>query len=164
MRILVRCPRMLVEEQSPPKVHLLPSVMSRFQQKDDRSLTPPVSANAMGQESRCMSILPSPYPSGSNSSLSGSTTTLRQSSSSRPPTPRRSTSGDSPTAGPARRLPTTDPNASSTSLVITTRDVTSIHKVTAHPSTGPDTPFPHDPSSAECTERRAGTSARDVLE
>jgi len=65
--------------------------------------------------------LPSPYPSGSNSSLSASTATLRASISSRPQRPqsasRRSTPASSPTNGTAgRRLPTPNANASSTSL------------------------------------------------
>ncbi|KAI0255637.1 hypothetical protein BJV78DRAFT_690122 [Lactifluus subvellereus] len=107
---------------------------------DDRSLTPPVSAGTAGQENRSVSF-PSPYPSGSNSSLSGSTSTLRQASSSRAPrtqsTSRRSTPGDSPTAGPTRRLPTPSTNASSTSLSAATREAPARSPRTPAPDTAP---------------------------
>lgn len=92
---------------------------------DDRSLTPPVPSGNPVPSARSES-LPSPYPSGSASSLSASTTTLRVSSSSRTQrtqssASRRSTPGDSPTNGTARRLPTpnANANASSTSLSAT---------------------------------------------
>ena len=66
---------------------------------------------------------PSPYLSGSVSSLSASTTTLRASSSSRTQrtqsASRRSTPGDSPTNGIGRRLSTPNANASSTLLSAT---------------------------------------------
>ena len=86
---------------------------------DNRPLTPPVpSGTSIPTRSES---LPSPYPSGSNNSLSASTTTLRTSNSSRiqraQSASRRSTPVGSPTNGTAgRRLPTPNANASSTSL------------------------------------------------
>jgi hypothetical protein len=89
---------------------------------DDRPFTPPVPSGNPVVPARSES-LPSPYPSGSASSLSASTTTLRASSSSRTQrtqsSSRRSTPGDSPTNGTTRRLPTPNANASSTSLSAT---------------------------------------------
>jgi Rab9 effector protein with kelch motifs len=87
---------------------------------DGRPLTPPVPSGTSIPSARSES-LPSPYPSGSNSSLSASTTTLRATNSSRTQraqsSSRRSTPADSPTNGtPGRRLPTPNANASSTSL------------------------------------------------
>src|SRR5260221_2098524 len=98
---------------------------------DDRPLTPPVYAINPIHASRSES-LPSPFPSGSNSPLSASTSTLRPTTTttiSRTPRPpsgsRRSTPGDSPTSGTTtRRLPTPGPNvnASSTSLSAASRE------------------------------------------
>jgi hypothetical protein len=88
---------------------------------DERPLTPPVPSGTAIPTARSES-LPTPYPSGSNSSLSASTTTLRASNASRAQraqsaSSRRSTPADSPTNGTAgRRLPTPNANASSTSL------------------------------------------------
>ncbi|KAF8496165.1 hypothetical protein F5888DRAFT_1794727 [Russula emetica] len=87
---------------------------------DERPLTPPVPSGTSIPSARSES-LPSPYPSGSNSSLSASTTTLRTSNSSRTQraqsASRRSTPAGSPTNGTTgRRLPTPNANASSTSL------------------------------------------------
>jgi Rab9 effector protein with kelch motifs len=90
----------------------------------DRSLTPPVPSGTSIPSTRSESV-PSPYPSGSNSSLSASATTLRASNSSRTQraqsASRRSTpASSSPTNGTAgRRLPTPNANASSTSLSAT---------------------------------------------
>lgn len=88
---------------------------------NDRPLTPPVPSGTSIPPARSES-LPTPYPSGSNSSLSASTTTLRATNSSRTQrtqsaSSRRSTPAGSPTNGTAgRRLPTPNANASSTSL------------------------------------------------
>ena len=110
---------------------------------DDRTLTPPVSASNPTHASRSES-LPSPYPSGSNSSLSASTSTLRAASASsrasRPQSsPRRSTPGDSPTSGTARRLPTPNANASTSS--------TSLSASREAVAKSPRTPAADQPSS-----------------
>jgi hypothetical protein len=92
---------------------------------DDRSVTPPPPVHSGNPIPSARSeSLPSPYPSGSVSSLSASTTTLRASGSSRTQrtqsASRRSTPADSPTNGtPSRRLPTPNVNASSTSISAT---------------------------------------------
>ena len=92
---------------------------------DDHSLTPPPVPSANPIPPARSESLPSQYPSGSVSSLSASTTTLRLRASSSSRTQRtqsasrRSTPGDLPTNGTSCRLPTPNANASSTSLSAT---------------------------------------------
>ena len=121
MCTLASRPRTVADVPSPPKA---PFVIFPFQEVTTTHSRRRLSFHSANPIPSARSeSLPSPYLSGSVSSLSASTTTLRALSSSRTQrtqsASRRSTPGDSPTNGTGRCLPTPNANTSSTSLSAT---------------------------------------------